>query len=425
MKHAFAMLLLVGCSAAPTPMPKPIDPPAEMPKPMPMAIADRTFGDFEAWASPIDDYLAVGRKFQPNKFNASINELAPIDDRLFIGYGDADYNLGEKIPIEFRFFASSDDPTAASAIVDGSGQGAPQTEPQQSGEEQIDRYRLLDGVLWQAGIDSIDADELATQAATMPKAIDGNVYRLEAGTWKKFRSIRGGEHVHDVMNWNGAIYSVGSGADLRSEFEAGQIFRYLWRSNDLGKTFATVQRVMHPDPGKGDIRWITLAPTPTALFLFGYQSDFATSTAKVSNSSFDGQTVTDLPMGHPLHDIYATNSLPLPDDGAILTGIDAGASKFVTGRLGPDGTFETMLGGSHVIDVFLAGGEIVYLAVIGDDPRAKLTSFEVHVSVAKTSAPTDAKEIMTFTSDVRPASIAFWKDHLFLGTADGHVLRTP
>jgi hypothetical protein len=390
----------------------------------PKTIAERTFGEFEAWASPIDDYLAIGKKFQPNKFNASINDLAPMGDRMFIGYGDADYNLGEKIPIEFRFFASPDDPTHASSIVDGAGQGAPQMTPQQSGEEQIDRYRLLDGALWQAGIDSIDADELATQAATMPKAIDGNMYRLEGDVWRKFRSVRGGEHVHDVMNWKGSVYSVGSGADLRTEFEAGQIFRYLWRTTDLGKTFSTVQRVMHPDPGKGDIRWITLVPSPNALYLFGYQSDFATNTAKISNSSFDGQTVTDLPMGHALHDIYATNSLPLPDGSAILTGIDVGPSVFTTRLLRTDGTLEKLFEGSRTLDAFLAGDEIVYLTALGDDPKAKPTSFEVHIFAAKATSPADAKEIMTFTTDVRPTSIAFWKDHLFLGTGNGRVFRT-
>src|SRR5882672_4191554 len=137
MKLALVLVVFVGCSASPPQTTPDAGSPA-VPDAGPKTIAERTFGDFEPWASPIDDYLAIGKKFQPNRFNASINELAPMGDRMFIGYGDADYNLGEKIPIEFRFFASADDPSVAAAIVDGAGQGAPQMIPQQSGEEQID-----------------------------------------------------------------------------------------------------------------------------------------------------------------------------------------------------------------------------------------------------------------------------------------------
>lgn len=394
----------------------------------PKSIAETKFGDFEAWASPIDDYLAVGKKSYPNKFDSSINDLAPFGDKMFFGYGDATYNLGEKIPIEFRSFSSSDDPTAKASVVDGAGQGAPQTTPQQSGEEQIDRYRVLDGALWQAGVDSIDADELDTQTKTMPnKAIDGNVYRLEGEVWKKFRSVRGGEHVHDVMSFKGAVYAVGSGADLRTEFEAGQIFRYLWRTSDLGKTFTTVQRVMHPDPGKGDIRWISLLPNKDTLYLFGYQSDFASNTAKISNSSYDGAMVTDLPMGHPLHDFYATSTLVLPAGDAIISGVDVSISKYATAHVTLDGKVEKLasIEGARVVDTFLADKEIVYLVTAGNDPSAKLTSWDARVLVANATSPDQTKELLAFTSNVRPASIAFYKGHLFLGTGDGHVLRTP
>lgn len=425
---------LVGCSSS-NPSTLPDAAPADVDAGL-QNISDRTFGAFEPWATPIDDYLVIGKKFQGTRFNASINELAPMDDRLFIGYGDADYNLGEKIPIEFRFFASPDDPMARALAVDGAGQGAPQKTPLQSGEEQIDRYRLLDGVLFQAGIDSIDPDELWTQNLgrahadrhmTMPKPIAGNAYRLAEDTWKKFRSIRGGEHVHDLMSWNGAVYGVGSGADIRPEFESGQIFRYLWKSTDLGASFTTVQRVMHPNPGKGDIRWITLLPSKDALYLFGYQSDFAAMSAKISNSSYDGQAVTDLPMGHPLHDIFAHDTLVLPDGNAIVRGTDVAAQRYTAG-LFANATFQklTSLDGSRAVDVSLTStGELLYLVTAGDDTSASLTSWDVRVLVAKPSSPDQTKEVLSFTTDVRPISIAYFKGHLFLGTNAGQVLRTP
>jgi hypothetical protein len=86
--------------------------------------------------------VAVGRQAQPGLFDASINDLAAIGVRMFFGYGDANFNLGEHIPIEMRFFTSPEDPSAQAALIGGAGQGAPQTTPTQSGG-QIDRYRLL------------------------------------------------------------------------------------------------------------------------------------------------------------------------------------------------------------------------------------------------------------------------------------------
>jgi hypothetical protein len=395
----------------------------------PPRIAEQTFGAFEPWASPIDDYLAVGQAVQPGLFDASINDLAPIGERLFFGYGDANYNLGEQIPIELRFFSSADDPTAQAAAVDGAGQGAPQSSPTQSGEEQIDRYRLLDGVLWQAGIDSIDADELHTQNTTDPKAIDGNVYRLDGDTWQKYRSVRGGEHVHDVASFAGAVYAVGSGADTRLEFEAGQIFRYLWRSVDQGATFETVQRIQHPTPGQGDSRWVTLLPTSSALYLFGYESSFVTNTASVRNAVFDGQSVTDLDPGAPLYALFPDDVLALPDGTALVFGVDVDATPvhYTAGHVAGDGSMAALgsLAGSTVLDADLAAtGEIVYLVVAGDAYGGSApASFDVRVLVADAATPDVASEVSSFTTDVRPTSIAYFLGALFLGTSDGRVLR--
>ena len=198
-------------------------------------IAAQSFEEFAPWASPIDDYLAVGRKHQPGKFNASINELMAAGDRLFFGYGDADYNLGEKIPIEMRAFRSADDPASVEAIVVlGDGQGAPQKTTRQSGEEQIDRYRMLDGELWQAGIDSTDPDELWTQENTTPKGIQGNVYRLEGETFKKHRTVNGGEHVHDLAP--GRARFVLEGSRRRG------VGRFVRRLHDLDSRFGYATR---------------------------------------------------------------------------------------------------------------------------------------------------------------------------------------
>src|SRR5687768_12893407 len=64
---------------------------------VPSKISERIFGAFEPWATPIEDFLEVGEAEQPGIFNAKIVDLAATETRLYIGYGDADYNLGEQI----------------------------------------------------------------------------------------------------------------------------------------------------------------------------------------------------------------------------------------------------------------------------------------------------------------------------------------
>ena len=435
MKHgtlvlaALAGALFAGCGhqeeAPPAPPPPATADPVE---PAPKPVRERTFGQFQPWAAPIDDYLAVGTAMNPGVFDAHVHDLASLGDRMFIGYGDANYNLGEHIPIEIRFF-SKGEPTAQPANIDAAGQGAPQTTPYQSGEEQIDRFRVLDGVLFQAGIDSIDPDELHTQQTTDPPSIQGNIYRLDGETWKKHRSITGGEHVHDVAHWNGATFGVGSGADTRIEFEAGRVFRYLWRSEDLGATFSTVQRVEVAEPGAGDTRWVTLLPLESGLYLFGYESEFATNTASLRNAVFDGTTVTDLAQGEPLGHLFPDDVLVLPDGSALLYGVDigAGAAHYTAVHVAPDGTTQPLasLAGTTVLDAALTDtGEVVYLAATGDAYGAPTpTSYELRVLAADASAPDATTELLRFTQPLAPSSIAYWQDAIFLGTADGKVLK--
>jgi hypothetical protein len=45
------------------------------------------------------------------------------------------------------------------------------------------------------------------------------------------------------------------------------------------------------------------------------------------------------------------------------------------------------------------------------------------VLVADAATPDATSVVSSFTTDVRPASIAYWEGALFLGTSDGRVLR--
>ncbi len=397
----------------------------------PVPIGDRTFGNFEPWARPIDDFRAVGQAEFPTSYVGGIHDLAPFGGFLWLGYGDANNNLGGFVPIEFRAFASADDPAAMAFVVDAAGQGAVQDTPTRSGEEQIDRYRMFDGQIWQAGIDSIDADEMHTQTTTNPRAIDGNMYRLVGNTWVKRRSIRGGEHVHDLAGWRGAVYAVGSGADLRSEFEAGQIFRYLWRSDNRGDAFVTVQRIQHPTPRAGDTRWVHLLSTTSMLWAFGYESEFATGVARVSNARYDGAAVTVLAAADALGQYFALGTAPLPDGAGLVHGVNVAVSprRHTVLRVGGDGGVTTLdaFRGHTLRDVIVSAetGEIVYLTTLGDGyPGPPMpATYDATVWVAPLSDPNATRAIAHHVSSVALSAIAYWRGALFLGAADGRVLR--
>jgi len=348
---------------------------------------------------------------------------------MFIGYGDANVNLGEQTPIEMRAFSSADDPATQALTIDGAGQGAPQTSPVQTGEEEIDRFRVLDGELWQAGVDSIDPDELWTQSNTNPKSIQGNVYRLDGDVIRKHRSITGGEHVHDLASYGGAIYSVGSGADTRTEFEAGQVFRYLWKSSDRGVSFQTVTRVQVTEPGNMDTRWVNLLATNAKLYVFGYESTFSTNASKIKNATYDGQTVTELTKDDPLGRIYPDGTLALPDGSGLLWGIDVttpGVPAGIVARLGADGALTPFksFDGSTILDVSLvaATSEILYLVIAGSEDD-KTTHWDARVLVAPVASPDATTELIHFETSTRPVAIAYFKGALFLGTGTGKVLR--
>ena len=110
------------------------------------------------------------------------------------------------------------------------------------------------------------------------RLIEGNVFRLDGSEgkpfWTKYHSVAGGEHVHDIAAFDGALWSVGSGSDHRGEWEGGQIFRYLWRSDDGGKSFQTHCRFMYPDLGKGDTRFRRLLVIGDTMYAFGYVNPF-------------------------------------------------------------------------------------------------------------------------------------------------------
>jgi hypothetical protein len=168
------------------------------------------------------------------------------------------------------------------------------------------------------GIDSIDADELRTQANTEPKAIEGNVYRLDGDGWRKFRS-KGGEHVHDVTSFAGAVYAVSSGADTRLEFGAARSFATSGAAR-TGATFETVTRIQHPTPGQGDSLGDAVAHAKarscSATRATRYQHGFG------GERRFRRPERDELVAARPLYALFPDGVLALPDGTAIVFGVD-------------------------------------------------------------------------------------------------------
>jgi len=83
-------------------------------------------------------------------------------------------------------------------------------------EEQVDRFRIIDGRLVVPGHDPTDSWEY------------GNWYRLEPGGWKKHRNIPGGIHCYDMIGFNENTFAA-LGTKRHSKFVV--------MSKDGGKTW--------------------------------------------------------------------------------------------------------------------------------------------------------------------------------------------
>ncbi len=375
---------------------------------------------FEAprpWAKPIADYLAFGGENFPDGFNRAITALQPFGDRLWLGYGDGAANLGTRVPIEFRAFSSPRDPTVSAAIVAGAGQGGTQRTQSDTGEEQIEPFRVCGRLLCQAGVDSNDPDEAWSQAKGPERVIDGNFFRLEGEIWRKFRSIPGGEHVHDLATMGTAIYAAGSGAANRAEFERGEIYRYLWRSIDGGNTFTVVHRVMFPEPGKGDTRFRRLLVVGKTLYVFGFINPHVDKKPREGRHvRLVGERLEDL--GGPLAPLVVLRTFELPDGrGLVVTVAEDRRTRTFVAR--EDGFTELASWVSRrVIDVAVAPehGQVLVLCGDGGAPE--------HFSVQ--AAPLNALATLVDVVDLGTESasaLALWRGALFIGTSAGEVWK--
>jgi hypothetical protein len=378
------------------------------------------FGPLELWSEPIADAIAVGEEAFPDRFRRNIVTLHVHEGRMWIGYGDGTANLGTATPVEFRYFADPDDPAPYAAEVSAEGQGVQRT-PTDTGEEQINPFRICGGTLCQAGSDSWADDETWTQAKEPRRLIEGNFFRLEdrdgEPVWQKLRTVGGGEHVHDLAEIDGVIYAVGSGADDRGEWESGQIFRYLWQSTDGGASFSTVARFMFPELNGGDTRFRQLLAVSGTLYVFGYLNPEG-GTLEGRHMTLRNGELADLTGDLASLIVDRTFELTAQAGLAVARGENGVAGATRSFLIDAEGYRElTQWGPRRVIDI-VPESEGRFLLLSGDgaaDERFALHRFE--------GASPDALDPVAELEVEAPTALALFGGFLFVGTNDGKVLR--
>ena len=358
-------------------------------------------GTFERWQRPIETYLTEARAELGDGVDGKIHDLIVFEDRLYIGYGDADRNAGGVSPIQILSFSS---PEAEAAEAD----------PLETGEEGIYRYRKIKGELMIAGVDSTNDDELTSRPL-----IEGNFLRTRGGRWEKYRSVPGGEHVHDVATFMEGLWAVGSGADNRDEWENEGVFRYLWFSEDGGESWSTLKRRFRESAG--DTRWVQLLPIGETLYIFGYHNGGSLSPRNESMRGMQGLPEP-LPEEHPLADVFVTECYPLSGRSGLLSGIVVGEGRRSLWYVEDDVIQEVNpFGGGLLVDLSQdASGKLIALVL---QSGVGLSNHKVWIGESLETLTLRATG--SWPESAAPSSISAWRGRIYLGMSDGSIWRSP
>jgi hypothetical protein len=364
-------------------------------------IADLVFGDFEPFAEPIADYIATNAEILGHQsFLTGIFDLQVAEDRLYLGYGDANLNLGQNTPIELRYFAEPD-PAAVTAEF-------------ATDEEQVDRYRLQGDLLMVPGVDATEDGLL------------GNAYtRAAGGEWVKSRTLDLAWHVHDIASLAGAIYACGSGGTLE-DYNQSTVNALFYRSDDNGETFETLEQIPHPTP-PGDQRLTDLLAVGSDLYAFGYVSEF------IDNQNTITQLIAYRLDGDGLvahagwSSFWVTDTEALSTDLGVVVGVDtSGDLNWECRLVSSDGAVEQgpFCAGLTVLDIAALGdgrGLVAYLPI--DDYPVTAPAGLYGLNVGLTADGESLLDLVTQNVESFPRAIAFWRGDLYLGLDDGSVWR--
>ena len=369
--------------------------------------------EFEFWKSPIDQYIAEASEAIGPEINRSIHDLVVFNNRLHLGYGDADLNAGGASPIQLLSF----DTPESEITVD----------PLETGEEGIYRYRLIDGELMLAGVDSTDADELTSRPL-----IEGNFLRTRDGQWEKHRAIQGGEHVHDVARFMEGLWAVGSGADNRMEWETYGVYRYLWFSGDGGVTWRRYKRTLREVPG--DTRFVHLLSVGPRLFIFGYVNP-SEGNISPANEMILGATGEPTPLitgreedqspenAHPLADVFVEDTYPISENLGLISGFDIAERMWRLWSVDADGQIKKLdhLGDHRLLDLSVDTETGALVALFNNENNSE--GSEMIIMYGANLDELAEKQRVTFEASQRPVSITQWGDSIYMGRSDGQIWR--
>ena len=365
------------------------------------SITDLVYGEFEPWGYPIQDYIDVHTvEFGEDGFFKSIFDLAVFEDRLYLGYGDADRNLGRITPIEIRFW-TQEDPLAVSAEFT-------------TDEEQIDRFRQTDDLLMIPGVDATEDDLL------------GNAYTLgTGGEWHKSRTLELAWHVHDMAVLDNIIYACGSGGTM-DDYNNSTVNALFYESDDGGENFTLAQQITHPDP-PGDQRLTTLLSVGGELYAFGYVSKFEGSSSNISSLLAYRKDGDELVPLSSFPSFWVTDAVQMTEDLGIIVGVHTGGS-LAWGCILIDGTDSfanvPMCEGKTVLDLEpLADGRTLVIYLDMDTyPTPDTDSWGLRVGVTEDGS--DLVDLISQDIESSPQSIAYWRKSLYLGLDNGEVWRS-
>lgn len=365
------------------------------------SITDLVYGEFEPWGYPIQDYIDVHtEEFEEDGFFKTIFDLAVFEDRLYLGYGDADRNLGRITPIEIRFWPQDDPLTVTAEFT--------------TDEEQIDRFRQTDDLLMIPGVDATEDDLL------------GNAYTLgEGGEWHKSRTLDLAWHVHDMAVLDNMIYACGSGGTM-DDYNNSTVNALFYESDDGGENFTLAQQIAHPDP-PGDQRLTSLLSVGGELYAFGYVSKFEGSSSNISSLLAYRKDADELVSLSDFPSFWVTDTEQLTEDLGIVAGVHTG-DPLAWGCILIDGSDSfanvPMCEGRTVLDMApLADGRTLVLYLdIDTYPTPDTGSWGLRVGVTEDGS--DLMELISQDIEIYPESIAYWRKSLYLGLNNGEVWRS-
>jgi hypothetical protein len=360
---------------------------------VPTDAEDLTFAPFELWAEPIADYISEGATaLQTWDFYWGIHDLAVHDHRLYIGYGDATHNVGSLVPIEIRSWQTPDPDAIGSEFV--------------TDEEQISRYRQINGRLLAPGVDAAEDNLL------------GQIYSLDATGWNKDRTIRWAWHVEDVTIQGDDLIACGSGGTL-DDYADGTVNAYLYRRTPDATGFEVDTSLAHPDP-PGDHRLTNLLVVGDDLYATGYWSDYS-----VSHATAFRYTGAGLEPWDDMASFYVTDTLSVAPDLGLVFGVAIAATlRWAARVVTPAGVTEAMgLAGLTPLNVDPLPDGRALLLVLETDVYPSPSEGPWDIVVGVTSDGQDFTELARQSFDVLPRSIAFWRRSLYLGLDDGTVWR--